>query len=110
MGRDVDVCGGLEQPRRWLVPGGEKGAGEGLGVRRHLLPHLLLRPDPTLRRGWVREEAPRGLVTRGDEGAGERAGVDVHLLPHLRLRRVPALEGLHEERLHGCHGGGGRSV
>ena len=92
------------------MAGADESAGEGLGVGLHLLTHLRLcrARAPALKgreRGGVREEPRRGQVARSEEGAGGGLGVGRRLLPHLRLRRVPALEGLHEQRLHGCGGG-----
>jgi len=54
-----------------------------------------------LGQGGGRDEPFRGLVTGGEEVAGEDPGVGVGVLPHLRRHPVPALEGLHEQVLHG---------
>jgi hypothetical protein len=47
------------------------------------------------------EEPFRGLVAGGEEAAGEGLGVGVDLLLQLSGQPVPALEGLHEQVLHG---------
>ena len=51
--------------------------------------------------GGGREEPFRGLVTGGEEVAGEDPGVGVDVVLRLRGHPVLALEGLHEQVLHG---------
>lgn len=47
------------------------------------------------------EEPFRGPVAGGEEAAGEGLGVGVDLLLQLSGQPFPALEGLHEQVLHG---------
>ena len=51
--------------------------------------------------GGGRKEPFWGPVAGGEEAAGEGLGVGVDLLLHLSGQPVPALEGLHEQVLHG---------